>query len=114
MQITIEDATIFYEKNKPSDKPAPNGKVTVERGVVTGASYSTHGEMPYRGPGELIKVANAEDPTLAAVRSFTEAVRGEHAIFADENCGFASAIACSIAHDAVFTENRTAIPKAKS
>jgi len=115
VQITIEDATIFYEKkrsNTPSADKAVS-KTVVERGVVTGASYSTAGEMPYRGPGEKVAVTNTTDPTLAAVQSFIEAVRGEHGIFADVHCGFRAAVACSVAHDAVFTETKTAIPKAK-
>jgi predicted dehydrogenase len=115
VQITIEDATIYYEKKKSNAPSADklNSKTVVERGVVTGASYSTAGEMPYRGPGEKIVVANSEDPTLAAARSFVEAVRGEHGIFADVHCGFRAAIACSVAHDAVFTEEKSLIPAAK-
>ena len=115
VQITIEDATFYYEKQKHSNAPDDSvGKTVVERGVVTGASYSTAGEMPYRGPGEKVVTAASEDPTLAAVRSFTEAVRGEHEIFADVHCGFRAAIACSVAHDAVFEENKMAIPSAKA
>jgi hypothetical protein len=61
VQITIEDATFFYEANKKSDAvstptyPGADAKTVVERGVLTGASYSTHGEMPYRGPGALVR-----------------------------------------------------------
>jgi predicted dehydrogenase len=115
VQITIEDAYIYYEKKKSNAPSADkaNSKTVVERGIVTGASYSTAGEMPYRGPGEKIAVTNSEDPTLAAVRSFTGAVRGEHPIFADVHCGFRAAIACSVAHDAVFTEEKSLIPSAK-
>jgi hypothetical protein len=114
VQITIEDATMYYEKNRSNTPTADKaeGKTVVERGVVTGASYSTAGEMPYRGPGQKVVVASSEDPTLAAARSFIEAVRGEHSIFADVHCGFRAAIACSVAHDAVFAENRMLIPKA--
>jgi len=114
VQITIEDATIYYEKNSSNTPTADQtvSKTVVERGVVTGASYSTKGEMPYRGPGEKIVGAHSEDPTLAAVRSFIEAVRGEHSIFADVHCGFRAAVACSVAHDAVFAENKMLIPKA--
>jgi predicted dehydrogenase len=115
VQITIEDATMYYEKklsNVPTaDKAA--SKTVVERGVVTGASYATAGEMPYRGPGEKVAVTNPEDPTLAAARAFIAAVRGEQEVFADVHCGFRAGIACSVAHDAVFEERRMAIPKAK-
>jgi len=115
VQITIEDATCYYEKKKPSNPPsadAAHSKTVVERGVVTGASYSTAGEMPYRGPGERVQVDKVEDPTLCAMRSFVEAVRGEHAIDADVHVGFRSGIACAVAHDAVFEERRMSIPKA--
>ncbi len=118
VQITIEDATFFYEASKVSNRvstptyPGADAKTVVERGVVTGASYSTHGEMPYRGPGALVAAPDAEDPTLACVRSFVGAVRGENGIDADLQVGFRSAMACSVAHDAVFEERRVAIPAA--
>jgi len=116
VQITIEDATIYYEKTKSNAPSADQAisKTVVERGVVTGASYSTAGEMPYRGPGEKIDTPNAEDPTLAAVRSFIGAVRGENEVLADVHCGFRAAIACSVAHDAVFTEQKSPIPTAQA
>ena len=112
-QITIEDATFFYEKklsNQPSaDKPL--SKTIVERGVVTGASYATAGEMPYRGPGEKVQTGPTSDPTLDSIRSFVGAVRGENAVEADVHVGFASGVACAVAHDAVFAEQRTLIPR---
>ena len=112
-QITIEDATFFYEKklsNQPTaDKPV--SKTIVERGVVTGASYSTGSEMPYRGPGERVQTGPAGDPTLDSIRSFVEAVRGEHGIEADVHVGFESGVACAVAHDAVFAEQRVGIPR---
>ena len=114
VQITIEDATFYFEKNKTSNTPSSDhqeSKTVVERGVVTGASYSTAGEMPYRGPGEKVVTSTNEDPTLCAVRSFVEAVRGEHGIDADVHVGFRAGIACSVAHDAVFAETRMPIPK---
>jgi hypothetical protein len=37
-------------------------------------------------------------------------VRGENAVEADAIVGYGSAIACAVAHDAVFTEEKTAIP----
>ena len=113
VSLTIEDATFYYEKKK-SNAPAPSGKTIVQRGIVTGASYATHGEMPYRGEGERVKVAQHEDPTLSAVESFVGAVRGEHPPVADAHVGYGSAIACAVAHDAVFTESKTAIPPSKA
>lgn len=106
VQLTIEDATFFYEKDK---SPRKNSGVVAQQGTVTGASYSTTNEMPYRGPGEKL-VTTTEDPTLCAVRSFVEAVRGEHAIDAGLMVGFGSGIACAVAHDAVQTEEKMSIP----
>jgi predicted dehydrogenase len=116
VEITIEDATFYYEKNRKADTFASSegdGKTVVERGITTGASYSTAGEMPYRGPGEKVVVLKREDPTFAAARSFIEAVRGEHPVLADVNCGFRAAIACSVAHDAVYAEKKMTIPPIK-
>lgn len=115
-QITIEDATFYYE-TKRSNQPTADKAVSrtiAERGVVTGASYSTAGEMPYRGPGERVEAGASSDPTLESVRSFVNAVRGEHAIDADVHVGFGSGIACAVAHDAVFAEQRMMIPKYRS
>jgi predicted dehydrogenase len=116
VQITIEDATFFYEKRRSNAPSAdqPDSKTIVERGITTGASYSTAGEMPYRGPGEKVVPANNDDPTFAACRAFVEAVRGEREVFADVHCGFRASIACSVAHDAVFTETKTPIPSVLS
>lgn len=113
VQITIEDATFYYEKKRSNQPTADkaDSKTIVERGVVTGASYSTAGEMPYRGPGERVQTGPETDPTLESIRSFVEAVRGEHPIEADVHAGFGSGIACAVAHDAVFAEQRMAIPK---
>ncbi len=110
IQITLEDAVFYRESKKWKNDVAPPGKVVVEHGIATGASYSATGEMPYRGEGEKITVKPYEDTTLTAVRSFIEAVRGEHAIEADEVVGFGSSIACAVAHDAVFAEEKRAIP----
>jgi predicted dehydrogenase len=108
VQLTIEDSTFFYER---AAQRHPNAKGTIaQQGTVTGASYAAANEMPYRGPGEKVQTT-VEDPTLCAVRSFVEAVRGEHEIFADVMVGFRSGIACAVAHDAVQTEEKMAIPQ---
>ena len=112
VQLTIEDATFFYEKKKKSNTPQPATKTIVQNGVVTGASYSTEGEMPYRGPGEKVAIGAYEDPTLSAVRSFVEAVRDEHDVIADAHVGYRSGVSCAVAHDAVFTEKKSPIPVA--
>jgi predicted dehydrogenase len=113
VQITIEDATFYYEKGKEP------GAVKVEasalkRGVETSSSYATAGEMPYRGPGERVVTGEYEDPTLTALRSFVGAVRNVSPVAADVKVGFASAIACAVAHDAVFEERLVKIPAAEA
>lgn len=116
VQITIEDATFFHEKKRSNTPTADKAisRTIVERGVVTGASYATAGEMPYRGPGERVQTGTTGDPTLESVRSFVEAVRGEHSIDADVHVGFRSGISCAVAHDAVFAERRPMIPQYRS
>src|SRR5260370_15867155 len=52
VERTIEDATFYYE---PKGAGSPVSEIT-ERGVPTGATYSTKGEMPDRGPGSPVKV----------------------------------------------------------
>jgi predicted dehydrogenase len=109
VQMTIEDATFFFEPT--ASKPIQAADYTAKKGITTGASYSPQGEMPYRGNGELVKTEGAyEDPTLTALRSFVDSVRHKTQPIADARVGFGSAIACSVAHDAVFEETRTAIP----
>ncbi len=107
VQITIEDATFFYEKPKAPPKPA--NATVIDHGVETGASYSTGNEMPYRGPGAKV-AAPYEDATLAACRAFIQCVRSGTQPAVGVDIAYQAAMACSVAHDAVFTEEKTAIP----
>ncbi len=107
VQFTIEDAVFYYEKKKTPPKEA--NATVVEHGVETGASYSTGNEMPYRGPGDKVQVTYV-DPTLACCSAFFASVRGKAKPAANVEVGYRAAIACSVAHDAVFTEEKTAIP----
>jgi predicted dehydrogenase len=110
VQLTIEDATFYYE---PKTHHATLAQETViQRGITTGASYQTKNEMPYRGPGEKVNTPDAEDPTLASLRSFIECVRTRQRPFADVYVGYASAIATSIGNQALVEDNVLAIPKA--
>lgn len=107
VQFTIEDAVFYYEKKRPLPKEA--NATVVERGVEAGASYSTGNEMPYRGPGDEVQVTYI-DPTLACDAAFFAAVRGGAKPVANVDVGYRAAIACAVAHDAVFTAERTPIP----
>jgi len=114
VQITIEDATFYYEKSHPTNPISPSGKTVVQNGITTGASYATAGEMPYRGQGERLPTPTYEDSTLTAIRSFVAAIHGEHPVQADATVGYGSSIACAIAHTAVFTEEKSPIPPLES
>lgn len=107
--ITIEDATFYYEP-KMSPKAAATGAEVVAHGIVTGASYATKGEMPYRGPGEKLPVPVTEDPTLAACRAFIECVRTKQQPWANARVGYGSAISAAIANRAVYEEQGIAVP----
>ncbi|HEY3988458.1 MAG TPA: Gfo/Idh/MocA family oxidoreductase [Acidobacteriaceae bacterium] len=107
--ITIEDATFYYEP-KTHPKPVVSGSEVVTHGITTGASYSTKGEMPYRGPGERLAVTAIEDPTLTACRAFIECVRAKRQPLANARAGYGSAIAASIANRAVYEAEGIAIP----
>ena len=108
--ITIEDATLYYEP-KTHPKPALSGEEVVTQGITTGASYSAKGEMPYRGPGEILPVTVKEDPTLTAVRAFVECVRNKQQPLADARVGYGSAVAAAVAHRAVNEERTIALPQ---
>ncbi len=107
--ITIEDATLYYEP-KAHPKPAEEGEQVARHGITTGASYSTKGEMPYRGPGEKLRVPVTEDPTLTACRAFIECVRAKRQPVANARVGYGSAIAAAIANRAVYEEQGIAVP----
>jgi predicted dehydrogenase len=107
--ITIEDATFYYEP-KTHPQPVEEGEQVARHGITTGASYSTKGEMPYRGPGEKLRVPVTEDPTLTACRAFIECVRAKRQPLANARVGYGSAIAATIANRAVYEEQGIAVP----
>ena len=85
LNITLQDATFFYEPKKV-ERVATGGK-----GVVTTASYNPSNEMPYRGAGSPVHVTN-EDPTTAAARAFIYCVRHNINPIADVQVGYNSAL----------------------
>ncbi len=108
VQITIEDTTMFYEPKRAT--PLPASAQILEHGLTTGASYSTRGEMPYRGPGERLPDTATEDPTLTACRAFIDCVRSRQQPVADARVGYASGVAAAVANRAVHAEEPLTIP----
>ena len=99
LNLTLEDATFFYEPRKVAvAKTAKTGEG--HETVVTSASYSPANEMPYRGPGTPVQVTQAEDPTTAATRAFVYCVRTGERPIADEHVGLGSALAVVSANEA--------------
>jgi len=100
VEVTMEDALFFYE---PKRATSPVPEATTERGVPTGATYRTRGEMPYRGPGSPVKIPEGAEgnPNFLACRSFIESLRNNSRPFADEHVGRASAVSVSLANKAI-------------
>lgn len=109
VELTIEDALFYYEPK--AHKAIPAGAEVVQQGIVTGASFRTRGEMPYRGPGEKVDAPNAQDPTLAALQSFVQCVKSKEKPLADVRVGYGSAIATAIGNQALLQQNMLEIPK---
>jgi predicted dehydrogenase len=94
VEVTMEDAIFYYE---PKRAGTPVSEIT-ERGVPTGATYSTKGEMPYRGPGSPVKVPEGTggNPNFLACKSFNDTPP-----FADEYVGWGSGISVYLANRAI-------------
>jgi predicted dehydrogenase len=91
LNVTLEDATFFYEPAQlVQPKAAAKG---VEKGVITSASYLPGTEMPYRGPGKAVDVTTAEDPTTTATRAFIYCVRTGTEPISNVHTGLGSALA---------------------
>ena len=99
INLTLQDATFFYEPKKVElDKVVKTGEG--HEPVVTSASYNPANEMPYRGPGSPVQVKEGEDPTTAATRAFVYCVRTGDRPIADEHVGLGSALAVVSANTA--------------
>jgi predicted dehydrogenase len=100
LNLTLEDATFFYEPAKV--KRVATG---VEKGVTTSASYQAGGEMPYRGPGKPVELKDPEDATTIAIRAFIHCVRTGDRPIADAEVGYGSAL-CVVQADKARRERR--------
>ncbi len=99
VEVTMEDAIFYYEPKRAS---SPVSEIT-ERGVPTGATYSTRGEMPYRGPGSPVKIPEGTggNPNFLACKSFIESLRNDTRPFADEHVGWGSGVSVYLANQAI-------------
>jgi predicted dehydrogenase len=105
MELTLEDGTVYYEPPR-ENSAVPRGLVE-ERGVVTGATLATRGDMPYRGSGMPIDVPDGQagNPNFLAAADFIDAIRNDRATVADEHVGWRSAVAVALGNRAVRGEN---------
>jgi predicted dehydrogenase len=105
VELTLEDGTFYYEPARPNSAVPSE---LVQHGVNTTASLATRGDMPYRGPGRLIKIdrRDAGDPSLHAARAFAASVRdGTHPV-ADEIVAWNEGVAVALGVEAVRTRTR--------
>ena len=100
VEVTMEDA-IFYYEPKRATSPVP--ETTTERGVPTGATYRSQGEMPYRGPGSPVQIPEGVEgnPNFVACRSFIESLRNNTRPLTDEQVGWGSAVSVCLANQAI-------------
>lgn len=105
LNLTLEDATFFYEPKKISRVEVEDGKQVA---VTTSASYNPAGEMPYRGPGQPVEVSG-EDPTTAATRAFVYCVRHGVEPIADARVGYNSALCVVHANEARVAKREVSI-----
>jgi predicted dehydrogenase len=110
VELTLEDAT-FYSPTSKKITEASHENV-VDRGLKTGASFKTDWEMPYRGPGDRVRIDTAaEDPTLIACRDFIDCVREKRQPLANADIGFAAAIPCAVGKVALENGTTMKLPR---
>lgn len=101
LNLTLQDAEFYYEPKRST--PTVVDAKTQARGIATGASYRSGGEMPYRGPGKKLDVAVVEDPTATACRSFIDCVRTGKQPISDAQVGLRSAVGVIAANKSLKT-----------
>lgn len=100
VELTLQDGRFYLEPMRrnsavPSELPAGGLRAT--------PSLSTAGDMPYRGEGLPIVLAPEDetDADLAAAAAFISALRRDERPFADEDVGWASAVAVALGNRAI-------------
>ncbi|MDE3104257.1 MAG: Gfo/Idh/MocA family oxidoreductase [Acidobacteriota bacterium] len=107
LNLTLQDATFFYEPHRASRVAAAQ-----QGAAVTSASYQAAGEMPYRGPGQPVQVTTAEDPTTAATRAFVYCCRTGTRPIADVHVGYGSALCVIPSNQARLLRREVEVPAA--
>lgn len=99
VELTLEDGHFFFEPARPSSA------VPAERagGIRSTATLSTAGDMPYRGAGARIELAEHEslDPSFYSAEAFVTAVREGARPIADVEVGRASAVPVALGNRAI-------------
>lgn len=115
LELTLQDATLYYEPDRPNSA-VPDDRTAVpdslqEKGVATGATLATEGDMPYEGPGLPVETNQESNggPDLHAAKSFIENIRSGDRPFGDEQVGWGSAVPVARAHRAVHEKTRVSI-----
>ena len=104
IELTLEDGFFYYE---PARANSAVPEELIERGVHTSATLATSGDMPYRGPGLPIEIPEEEagNPNFLAAASFIDCIQNDTRPFADEEVGWASAVAVALGNRAVRGEH---------
>jgi predicted dehydrogenase len=104
-ELTLEDGFFFYEPARPNSAVPQE---LVEHGVNTTASLSTSGDMPYRGPGRLIRIDRREagDPSWHAARAFVASMGDGTRPAADEIVAWREGTAVALGVEAVRNGSR--------
>ncbi len=97
--LTEGDAVLFSEAKRL--KASPVTKVLIDHGIMTGASYLA--EMPYRGKGESIPVPDDVEgnANYLACESFIRSIVNHQKPEADEQEGWAEAVAVILGNQAI-------------
>ena len=101
VEITPDSTYFYYEPAKSA--PPDTGETVVDRGARTSATQSSKGDLPYRGPGTQLKLAEGENiaPNTIAMRSFIESLRNNKRPLTDVQAGRDSAIGILLANKAI-------------
>jgi predicted dehydrogenase len=97
--LTEADGTYYYEPGI-TGSAVPEG-LTVEHGIVTGASYQA--ELPYRGPGKALEIPKGTEgnPDFLACSSFIDCIRHNRRPKAHEQLAWNCGVTVALGNDAI-------------